>query len=61
MRLKDHNISELFSDAKDYPAGYEAGKPLSEYKFVAPFTLGHETKEFYANGAARDKCLLCLS
>ena len=53
MRLKDHNMSELFGDAKDYPAGYEAGKPLSEYKFVAPFTLGHETKEFYANGAAK--------
>jgi len=53
MRLKDHNISELFGDAKDYPAGYEAGKPLSDYKFVAPFTMGHETKEFYANGAAK--------
>ena len=29
------------------------GKSLSEYKMVAPFILGHETKEFYANGAAK--------
>lgn len=53
IRLKDHNISELFGNAKDYPAGYEAGKSLSEYKFVAPFIQGDETKEFYANGAAK--------
>jgi predicted CXXCH cytochrome family protein len=53
MRLNDHNMSELLGQTRDYPAGYEAGKPLSEYKFVAPFTLGHETKEFYANGAAK--------
>jgi predicted CXXCH cytochrome family protein len=53
MRLNDHNMSELLGQTRDYPAGYEAGKPLSEYKFVAPFTLGHETKEFYANGATK--------
>ncbi len=53
VRLKDHNMSDLIGDAKDYPSGYEAGKPLSEYKYVAPFVLGQETKEFYANGAAK--------
>jgi predicted CXXCH cytochrome family protein len=52
-RLEDHNMSEIYADAKDYPFGYEAGRALSEYKMVAPFVLGHETKEFYANGAAK--------
>ncbi len=51
----DANISvkDLWAIAKDYPAGYEAGKPLIDYKKVAPFTLGIETKEFWANGAAK--------
>lgn len=52
-RLEDHDMSEIYGDAKDYPAGYEAGKSLSKYKMVAPFVMGHETKEFYANGAAK--------
>jgi len=52
MRLKDHNMSEIYGDAKDYPAGYEAGKPLSNYKYPAPFK-GVETKEFYANGMGK--------
>ncbi len=51
----DANISvkDLWAKAKDYPAGYEAGKPLIHYKKPAPFTLGIETKEFWANGAAK--------
>ena len=51
----DANISvkDLWGEAKDYPAGYEAGKALIDYKRVAPFTLGVETKEFWANGAAK--------
>ena len=53
MRLKDHNMSEIYGDARDYPFGYEAGKSLSEYKLVAPFVMGHETKEFYANGMGK--------
>ncbi len=53
MRLSDHNMSEIYGDARDYPLGYEAGKPLSKYKLPAPFTLGHETKEFYANGMGK--------
>ena len=53
MRLKEHNMSEIYGDARDYPFGYEAGKSLSEYKLPAPFTLGHETKEFYANGMGK--------
>ena len=52
-RLEDHNISEIFGDARDYPFGYEAGKPLSKYKMVAPFIMGQETKEFYANGMGK--------
>jgi len=52
-RLEDQNISSIYGDARDYPYGYEAGKALSKYKMVAPFAMGHETKEFYANGAAK--------
>lgn len=52
-RMKDHNISEIYGDARDYPFGYEAGKPLSQYKLLAPFTPGVETKEFYANGVGK--------
>ncbi|MCD6433163.1 MAG: hypothetical protein J7L21_03900 [Sulfurimonas sp.] len=53
IRLKDQNISEIYGDARDYPFGYEAGKSLSKYKLVAPFVLGQETKEFYANGMGK--------
>lgn len=53
IRLSDHNMSEIYGDARDYPFGYEPGKSLSEYKLPAPFTLGHETKEFYANGMGK--------
>jgi len=52
-RMKTQDISEIYGDARDYPLGYEAGKPLSQYKMVAPFVLGQETKEFYANGMAK--------
>ena len=52
-RMEDQNISEIYGDARDYPLGYEPGKPLVDYKMVAPFIPGHETKEFYANGAAK--------
>ena len=51
----DENISvkDLWGVAKDYPYGYEAGRALINYKKVAPFTLGKETKEFWANGTAK--------
>lgn len=52
-RMKDQNMSEIYGDARDYPFGYEAGKPLKDYKMVAPFVMGHETKEFYANGMGK--------
>lgn len=52
-RLEDQNMSSIFGDARDYPFGYEAGKALSKYKMVAPFVLGQETKEFFANGMAK--------
>ena len=53
MRLKEQNMSAIYGDARDYPFGYEAGKALSKYKLVAPFVLGEETKEFYANGMGK--------
>ena len=53
IRLADHNMSAIYGDARDYPFGYEAGKPLSAYKLPAPFIMGHETKEFYANGMGK--------
>ncbi len=52
-RLEDQNMSAIYGDARDYPFGYEAGKALKDYKMVAPFVMGHETKEFYANGAGK--------
>ncbi len=52
-RLEDHNISEIYGDAYDYPKGYEPGKPLAKYKMVAPFVMGHETGEFYSNGMGK--------
>ncbi len=52
-RLEKQDISAIYGDARDYPLGYEAGRPLIDYKMVAPFTQGQETKEFYANGAAK--------
>jgi predicted CXXCH cytochrome family protein len=52
-RLETQTMSDIYGDARDYPMGYEAGKPLSDYKMVAPFIMGHETKEFFANGAAK--------
>jgi predicted CXXCH cytochrome family protein len=52
-RLEDVNLSAIYGDARDYPLGYEAGNSLSKYKMPAPFTLGQETKEFYANGVGK--------
>jgi len=52
IRLKDNNMSSIYGDARDYPFGYEAGKPLSKFKLPAPFK-GIETKEFYANGMGK--------
>ncbi len=54
-RLETQNLQskDLWMDAKDYPSGYEPGKPLINYKLPAPFSLGKETKEFWANGAAK--------
>ncbi len=53
IETKYLKIKDLWMDAKDYPDGYEPGKPLISYKLPAPFALGEETKEFWANGAAK--------
>jgi hypothetical protein len=50
IRLKNHTMRELFMDIRDYPLGYQPGKPLVKYKMPAPFIMGRETIEFYANG-----------
>ena len=54
-KLEDTNktVKDLFNNAKDYPYGYEAGKPLVNYKLPAPMIRGVQTKEFWANGTAR--------
>ena len=53
LQTEYKQIKDLWMDAKDYPDGYEPGKPLISYKLPAPFALGQETKEFWANGAAK--------
>jgi hypothetical protein len=54
-RLEESNITikDLWMKAKDYPYGYEPGRPLVQYKLPAPFTPGKESKEFWPNGAAK--------
>ncbi|HFQ62210.1 MAG TPA: hypothetical protein ENK39_07945 [Epsilonproteobacteria bacterium] len=53
METEHKRGKDLWMDAKDYPDGYVPGKPLISYKLPAPFALGAETKEFWANGAAK--------
>ena len=53
LQTEHKQVKALWMDAKDYPDGYEPGKPLINYKLTAPFALGQETKEFWANGAAK--------
>jgi hypothetical protein len=51
-RLDEVNASTLFGDVRDYPAGYEPGKPLTQYKKVAPFE-NNDSDEFYGNGSGK--------
>jgi nitrate/TMAO reductase-like tetraheme cytochrome c subunit len=53
IETQNLNAKKMWMNAKDYPDGYEPGKPLISYKLPAPFALGKETKEFWANGAAK--------
>ncbi|MCF6243424.1 MAG: hypothetical protein L3J43_00115 [Sulfurovum sp.] len=53
IETKKMTAKKIWMSAKDYPHGYEAGRPLIDYKLPAPFTFGQETKEFWANGAAK--------
>ena len=52
-RMDTMKLTDLFGAAKDYPAGYEPGHPLKDYKKPAPFGAGVDTKEFWGNGAAK--------
>jgi len=52
-RLDEQNITQLKGDAIDNLFGYELERPLAKYKRVAPFTMGVESKKFYANGATK--------
>ncbi|MCX6053293.1 MAG: multiheme c-type cytochrome [Campylobacterales bacterium] len=51
-RLEATDMHSLFGDVRDYPMGYEPGKPLNVYKTKAPFD-GNDTDEFYANGVGK--------
>lgn len=51
-RLEYTDIASIFGDVRDYPKGYEPGKPLAQYKLKAPFD-GNETDEFYGNGSGK--------
>ena len=53
METEQASAKELWMTATDYPKGYEAGKPLINYKLPAPFAPGKATKEFWPNGAAK--------
>lgn len=53
LETQSLKVHDLWKKAKDYPDGYEPGKPLISYKLPAPFAKGQETKEFWANGAAK--------
>ncbi len=53
IRLETASVEELFGDVRDYPMGFEPGMPLMTYKAQAPYTLGEESSEFYANGIGR--------
>jgi len=54
-RIQTEHLSakDMWMNATDYPKGYEAGKPLIQYKLPAPFIQGQESKEFWPNGAAK--------
>ncbi len=52
-RLETMELKDIFGDVRDYPIGFEPGKPLINYKLQAPFEFGRESKEFYANGVGR--------
>ncbi len=52
-RMETMSIKELFADVRDYPTGFEPGRPLIQYKLQAPFEPGHESKEFHANGVGK--------
>lgn len=53
METEHASATDLWMTATDYPAGYEAGKPLINHKLPAPFAPGQATKEFWPNGAAK--------
>ncbi len=51
-RMENTSMQNLYGDVRDYPMGYEPGKPLSEYKMKAPFDH-NASEEFYANGVGK--------
>ncbi len=55
IRLKNPNVTikDLWMEAKDYPYGFQPGRPLIDYKLPAPFLYGKETKEFWPTGEAK--------
>ena len=53
IETQNLQAKELWIDAKDHLKGYEPGKPLINYMHPAPFSLGKETEEFWANSSAK--------
>jgi hypothetical protein len=51
-RLEHTDIHSIFGDVRDYPKGFEPGKPLSTYKMKAPFDH-NESDEFFGNGVGK--------
>lgn len=51
-RMEHVSMQDLYGDVRDYPKGYEPGKPLSEYKMKAPFDH-NDSGEFYGNGVGK--------
>jgi hypothetical protein len=52
-RIVKMSIKDLFLEVRDYPLGYEPGRPLVRHKLPAPFYPGKESIEFYANGLGK--------
>lgn len=52
-RMESLPMGALGGDVRDYPKGYEPGRPLIVYKTPAPFHDGNASDEFYANGVGK--------
>lgn len=49
-RLDSLSITDLYGDIRDFPLGFEPGKPLINFKKVMPYTPGVNDEKFFGNG-----------